>query len=39
MGLLPDRRPASWYDPGKFWSGDAIGLVPPFTLGGEVAVD
>jgi hypothetical protein len=39
MGLLPDQRPASWYDPGKFWSGDAIELVPPFVLGGEVAVD
>jgi hypothetical protein len=39
MRLLPDRRPASWYDPGKFWSGDAIELVPPFALGGEVAVD
>ena len=20
MGLLPSRRPASWYDPGRFWS-------------------
>jgi hypothetical protein len=39
MGLLPSRRPASWYDPGRFWSGDRIGLVPPFALGGEVAVD
>ena len=39
MGLLPERRPASWYDPGKFWSGDAIELVPPFELGREVAVD
>jgi hypothetical protein len=38
MGLLPARRPASWYDPGKFWSGDEIELVPPFSLGGEVAV-
>jgi hypothetical protein len=38
MGLLPDRRPASWYDPGKFWSGDAIELVAPFELGGEVPV-
>jgi hypothetical protein len=38
MGLLPARRPASWYDPGKFWSGDDIGLVAPFSLGGEVAV-
>jgi hypothetical protein len=38
MGLLPRRRPASWYDPGRFWSGDRIELVPPFSLGGEVAV-
>ena len=38
MGLLPARRPASWYDPGRFWSGDRIELVPPFVLGGEVAV-
>ena len=38
MGLLPRRRPASWYDPGRFWSGDRIELVPPFALGGEVAV-
>ena len=39
IGLLPDRRPASWYDPGRFWSGDRIELVPPFGLGPEVAVD
>jgi hypothetical protein len=39
MGLLPAHRPASWYDPGRFWSGDRIELVPPFALGGEVAVD
>jgi hypothetical protein len=38
MGLLPDKRPASWYDPGRFWSGDRIELVPPFALQGEVAV-
>lgn len=38
MGLLPERRPASWYDPGKFWSGDHIALVPPFALGGEIAI-
>jgi len=38
MGLLPSRRPASWYDPGRFWSGDRIELVPPFALAGEVAV-
>jgi hypothetical protein len=38
MGLLPRRRPASWYDPGKFWSGDRIELVAPFALRDEVAV-
>ena len=39
MGLLPAERPASWYDPGRFWSGDRIELAPPFRLGPEVAID
>ena len=38
MGLLPSGKPASWYDPGRFWSGDRIELVEPFELGGEIAV-
>ena len=38
MGLLPNERPPSWYDPGRFWSGDGLELVPPFKLGGEIAV-
>jgi hypothetical protein len=38
MGILPRQRPASWYDPGRFWSGDRIALVPPFALAGEIAV-
>ena len=38
MGLLPGRRPASFYDPGAFWSGDRIELVAPFRLAGEVRV-
>jgi hypothetical protein len=38
MGLLPGGRPASWYDPGRFWSGDRIALVAPFALGGEIPV-
>ncbi len=38
IGLLPSRRPASWYDPGRFWSGDHLNLVPPFSLGTEIAV-
>lgn len=38
MGLLPNRLPASRYDPGRFWSGDRLALIPPFALGGEIAV-
>ncbi len=38
MGILPAERPASWYDPGRFWSGDGVELVPPFALAGEVPV-
>jgi hypothetical protein len=38
MGLLPARRPAGWYDPGRFWSGDRIALVAPYALGGEIPV-
>lgn len=38
MGLLaPDHRP-SWYDPGRFWSGDELALTPGFALGGEIEV-
>jgi hypothetical protein len=38
MGLLAPGRPAGSYDPGRFWSGDHISLVPPFALGPEIAV-
>ena len=38
MGLLPARRHASWYDAGRFWSGDELRLTGGFGLGGEVAV-
>jgi len=38
MGLLPEKRPASFYDPGAFWSGDRIELVAPFRLAPEVRV-
>lgn len=49
MGLLPGpfttpsrhdaswRRP-SWYDPGRFWSGDGLALREGYRLGGEIAV-
>ena len=38
MGLLPSRRPPSWYDPGRFWSGDRLELVSPFALADEIGV-
>ena len=38
MGLLPRKRPAGWYDPGRFWSGDRVEMEPPFALAGEIAV-
>ena len=37
MGLLDSRRPANWYDPGKFWSGDRLQLVGA-ELGPEIEV-
>jgi hypothetical protein len=39
MGLLPEGRRPNWYDPGRFWSGDALGLAEGSRLGGEIAVD
>jgi len=38
MGLLPAERRPDWYDPGRFWSGDHLGLSDGFRLGGEIAV-
>ena len=38
MGLLARGRSPGSYDPGRFWSGDDIRLVPPFRLGAEAAV-
>ncbi len=38
MGLLAGTRPASRYDPGRFWSGDRIALVAPYALAAEIAV-
>ncbi|HEY3544998.1 MAG TPA: hypothetical protein VGK17_02775 [Propionicimonas sp.] len=39
MGLLAKKRRPSWFDPGRFWSGDGLELVPGRLLGGEIAVD
>jgi hypothetical protein len=38
MGLLPGNHRPDWYDPGRFWSGDNLGLSAGFRLGGEIAV-
>ena len=38
MGLLTGHRQLDWYDPGRFWSGDNLGLSAGFRLGGEIAV-
>jgi hypothetical protein len=38
MGLLPRGREPSWYDPGRFWSGDQLRLCDGYRLGAEIAV-
>lgn len=38
MGLLASARHPNWYDAGRFWSGDHLGLSAGFRLGGEIAV-
>jgi hypothetical protein len=38
MGLLPTGRNPSWYDPGRFWSGDTLKLLRGARLGEEIAV-
>lgn len=39
MGILPVDRRANWYDPGRFWSGDDLALLAPYSLGREIAVE
>jgi hypothetical protein len=38
MGLLPSGRRSSWYDAGRFWSGDDLDLSTGARLGGEIPV-
>ena len=38
MGLLDGRHQTSWYDPGRFWSGDDLRLAGGHHLGGEIPV-
>jgi len=39
MELLAGDRPTNYYDPGKFWSGDALKLLGGARLGAEIRVD
>ncbi len=38
MGLIDPGRPANYYDPGKFWSGDDLELLKGARLGDEIRV-
>ncbi|MGC4880480.1 hypothetical protein ACLQ26_29920 [Micromonospora sp. DT43] len=38
MGLLPAGKRPNWYDPGRFWSGDDLGLTGGAQLGAEIEV-
>ncbi|MGI9622844.1 MAG: hypothetical protein ACR2PK_08415 [Acidimicrobiales bacterium] len=38
MGLLERDRPANWFDPGRFWSGDRLPLTGSASLGPELEV-
>ncbi|QOC91237.1 hypothetical protein [Micromonospora craniellae] len=38
MGLLPPGKRPNWYDPGRFWSGDDLGLQGGARLGSEIEV-
>jgi hypothetical protein len=38
MGLLSAGRRPNWYDPGRFWSGDDLGLAKDARLGSEIEV-
>jgi hypothetical protein len=39
MGLLTRAHRATWYDPGRFWSGDSLDLTGGFRLSGEIPID
>lgn len=38
MGLLASDKATNWFDPGKFWSGDALPLAPGYRLSDEISV-
>ena len=38
MGILRPDVPTSWYDPGRFWSGDSLPLLDGWAYRTEVEV-
>ena len=38
MGLMTTEKHTSWFDPGKFWSGDSLHLNEGYRLSDEIAV-
>lgn len=38
MGLIVTDKDYSWFDPGSFWSGDILPLLPGYQLGREIEV-
>ncbi|MFW0787281.1 guanylate cyclase [Gordonia sp. CPCC 206044] len=39
MGLIDADKDSNWFDPGRFWSGDALALRDGYRLVDEIAVD
>jgi hypothetical protein len=39
MGLLAGGKRPSWYDPGRFWSGDDLALAAGYSLGEEIRLE
>jgi hypothetical protein len=39
MGLMAADKDSDWFDPGSFWSGDALPLAPGYALSTEIPVD
>jgi hypothetical protein len=38
MGLIVTDKDTNWFDPGSFWSGDVLPLVPGYALGSEIPI-
>ena len=38
MGLLTTEKRENYFDPGSFWSGDTLPLIPGYELGREISI-